>query len=142
MDILLCDDDPAVAYFMQTRLEIEGWRVQLTTNGEECLAVLESGERPDVLILDQEMPGLKGTEVASRVRDDGFTNPIVLCSAHLGRQVNRERKRLDLLPVSKIDMEAVVRLVSSADQDARLSRTGVTKATPPRPAQSLVEASA
>lgn len=132
MDILLCDDDLVVGSFMQTRLEIEGWRVRLTTNGEECLEVLESGDLPDVMILDQEMPGLKGTQVAARARKDGFANPIVLCSAYLSPQVNKARTRLDLLTISKIDMEAVVRLVGCADHDARLARRGVTKATPPR----------
>ena len=118
MRVLVCDDDPTVGTFLRIRFEVEGWDVQVTSSGQECLEALAAGDTPDVLILDQEMPGLRGTDVAAQLRDDGFSRPIVLCSAHLDGYALREQARLHLIPVNKIDIAALVRIVAVAAEEA------------------------
>ena len=114
MNVLVCDDDPEVGTFLRTNFELEGWTAELVTSGEDCLSVIDLDNPPDALVLDQVMPGLTGLETASRLRKDGFAPPIVLCSGHLGPELNQEIERLELLPINKLDMDAVVRVVRAA----------------------------
>jgi CheY-like chemotaxis protein len=114
MRVLVCDDDASLRLFLSATFEAEGWDVEAVESGEECLAALEAPRKPDVLVLDQVMPGLQGTQVADQLRRNGFTRPIVLCSANLAAARAKEIRRLDLLTVNKIDVRAVVRLARSA----------------------------
>ncbi|HWH27795.1 MAG TPA: response regulator, partial [Mycobacteriales bacterium] len=97
-----------------TVLEADGWEGSVVTTGEECLEELRTGPPPDVLVLDQVMPGLQGTEVAAKARQVGYDGPIVICSAYLGPAVVAELERLDLHSVSKIDLEALERICRGA----------------------------
>jgi CheY-like chemotaxis protein len=94
-------------------LSLEGWSVEVTTNGPDCLAAIEQ-RPPDIAVLDQRMPGLSGLEVAAKVRSSGFDRPILLFSAHLERDEWKRLDELGLLPVSKLDFEAVIRHVVTA----------------------------
>jgi CheY-like chemotaxis protein len=57
--ILLVDDDSQVAKYLTTVLEENGYSVTAATSGKEALASLREC-RPDLLILDLNMPGLDG----------------------------------------------------------------------------------
>ncbi len=67
--ILLAEDDPMLAQMMQRLLEKRGHTVVRVENGLEGLAVL-SGTRFDLALLDIQMPGLDGLELAERIRDE------------------------------------------------------------------------
>jgi DNA-binding NarL/FixJ family response regulator len=54
-------------------------------NGTEALHLVEASE-PDVLLLDMEMPGLKGAEVARRLQEKGSGVRILALSAYDDRQ--------------------------------------------------------
>ena len=118
MRVLVCDDDADVGVFLQTLFDMEGWTTELVKSGEECLAHFESAPAPDVLVLDQVMPGLTGIATADRLRDHGFTSPIILCSGHLGPELNDDVARLGLIPINKIDLQALVRVVQAAVHSA------------------------
>ena len=111
--VLVCDDNASVTHLLDMMLSLEGWSVQVTTTGRECLAAIPQSQ-PDVLVLDQRMPGLSGLEVATTARRDGFDRPILLFSAHLETDEWRQLGDLGLLPVSKLDFQAVVRHVTAA----------------------------
>ena len=100
MRVLLCDDDASIREFLGAMFEVEGWDVECVESGEQCLEALEAPQQPDVLVIDQSMPGLQGTQVADQLRDTGFRRPIVLCSGNLGSVRKAEIKRLDLLTVN------------------------------------------
>lgn len=118
MRVMVCDDDAGVGGFLTTMFMAEGWDSELVASGEECLAALGEGPAPDALVLDQVMPGLTGIETAERLRTDGFARPIILCSGYLGPDLNASIERLDLIPVSKMDLQALVRVVRAAVQAA------------------------
>jgi CheY-like chemotaxis protein len=128
MRVLVCDDDVDVGNFLNTLFGLEGWSSDLVTSGEACLAHLDAAEAPDVLVLDQVMPGMVGTAVADKLRSSGFEVPIILCSGHLGPELNAEIDRLGLIPVSKIDLAALVRIVQEAVRSAPKARTATKKA--------------
>jgi diguanylate cyclase (GGDEF)-like protein len=70
--VLVVDDDPDVARFVEVNLRSAGYEVALGGDGEE--AVRWAVElRPDLVLLDVMMPKLDGFEVAQRLRRDPRT---------------------------------------------------------------------
>jgi CheY-like chemotaxis protein len=119
MRVLICDDDPDVGGLLRATFQLENWTSWLVVSGEELLGAIDPDEPPDAVVLDQQMPGLTGLETAERLRDSGFTRPIILCSGHLGPELAQEIERLGLIPINKVDMEAVVRVVRAAIMENR-----------------------
>ena len=117
MRVLVCDDDATVREFLHAMFGVEGWDAEAVESGEQALEKLSNGPLPDVLVIDQVMPGLQGIEVADQLRAQGFDRPIILCSAFLGPKYQGDIKRLDLLPVNKIDVQAVIRFARAAVQE-------------------------
>jgi diguanylate cyclase (GGDEF)-like protein len=71
--ILVVDDDPDVARFVEVNLRSAGYDVNVASNGEEALErAVEL--RPDLVLLDVMMPKLDGFEVAQRLRRDPRTS--------------------------------------------------------------------
>ena len=121
MRVLVCDDDATLREFLGTLFEVEHWDVDTVSSGEECLDLVSSSKAPDVIVLDQVMDGLQGTQVAERLRADGYDRPIILCSAHLEPRHRKIAKRLDLVGVNKIDAQAVVRIAGEAVRERQLA---------------------
>jgi PAS domain S-box-containing protein len=67
--ILIVDDDPAVIDATRILLQIEGFDVQAATDGNEAVAQVESGLRPNVVVSDYRLPGMNGVEVIRRIRN-------------------------------------------------------------------------
>jgi diguanylate cyclase (GGDEF)-like protein len=71
--ILVVDDDPDVARFVEVNLRSAGYNVTVASNGEEAMErALEL--RPDLVLLDVMMPKMDGFEVAQRLRRDSRTS--------------------------------------------------------------------
>jgi len=70
LNLYLVDDDEDVRFLMTRMLGKAGvGRVTAFAGGEQVLASLRSGPPPDLVILDQNMPGLSGVEVLARIRE-------------------------------------------------------------------------
>ncbi|HYG60385.1 MAG TPA: response regulator [Symbiobacteriaceae bacterium] len=80
--LFLADDMPAVREVLRFGLANGMGHVVVgeAANGEDALAAIPA-LAPDVAILDVDMPGLNGVEVARRLRLQGDTTPIILCSS-------------------------------------------------------------
>src|SRR5919106_196301 len=79
--ILVVDDDQVIQQLLKVNLELEGYAVEVASDGEEAL-VLFDRFRPDLVLLDIMMPKLDGWEVARRLAGtSGGPVPIVLLSA-------------------------------------------------------------
>src|SRR5688500_16993236 len=78
--VLLVDDDRALLRLLNRLFEFEGYEVVLAANGEEAL---ESAARclPQLIVLDLNMPEMKGEEVHARLRDAGFRGTFLVVSA-------------------------------------------------------------
>lgn len=81
MDILVVDDERAVRESLRRALELEGYSVELASDGEEALQRLALQPTPDALVLDILMPGVDGLEVCRRLRQDGNEVPILMLTA-------------------------------------------------------------
>jgi diguanylate cyclase (GGDEF)-like protein len=65
--ILVVDDDPDIARFVEVNLRSAGYDVSVASDGEEALSRAAS-LRPDLVLLDVMMPRIDGFEVAQRLR--------------------------------------------------------------------------
>ncbi len=80
--ILVVDDDPDIARFIEINLGLEGFEVLVATDGEEALARIEQ-RIPDLVLLDVMMPRIDGVEVTRRLRASPSTVhlPVILLTA-------------------------------------------------------------
>ena len=81
--ILVVDDERAVRESLRRALELEGYEIELASDGQEALSRLqENGEgQPDAVILDLLMPGVDGLEVCRRLRRLGNRVPVLMLTA-------------------------------------------------------------
>lgn len=68
--VLVVDDDPAVRVLLRDLLEEAGYQVTEASNGRAALDRLAAATQPTVVLLDQSMPQLTGTEVAAAIAHD------------------------------------------------------------------------
>ena len=81
--ILLVDDDPELRYAASKMLTALGYAVQTATTGIEALAVFQRDPgRFDLIITDQTMPQMKGTELATQILKTWPGTPIIICSGY------------------------------------------------------------
>ncbi|MFE9248447.1 response regulator transcription factor [Streptomyces sp. NPDC007088] len=78
--ILVVDDDPAVREALRRSLAFEGYDAEVAVDGHEALAKAGS-YRPDLLVLDIQMPGMDGLTAARRLRAAGSTTPVLMLTA-------------------------------------------------------------
>lgn len=83
INILYAEDFTPVKLIVKETLELEGWRVADCDDGLTALRRLESGEQYDLLLLDDDLPGLSGVELAARARTlpHRSRTPIIMLSA-------------------------------------------------------------
>jgi two-component system alkaline phosphatase synthesis response regulator PhoP len=65
---------------LRDNLQFEGYEVLEAADGEEAVRLVNE-QRPDLMLLDIMMPKLDGLEVCKRVRQAGFTLPILMLTA-------------------------------------------------------------
>ncbi len=78
--VLLAEDDRSVRDSLTMALELEGYEVRATTNGEQALAAFDEFT-PAVVILDVMMPTVDGLTACRRLRARHVTTPILMLTA-------------------------------------------------------------
>lgn len=79
--ILIAEDEPNIASFAKMYLEAAGFRVDIAERGDDALDRIEA-QRPDLLLLDLNLPGVDGFEVTRRIRQgSASTMPILMLTA-------------------------------------------------------------
>jgi two-component system, OmpR family, response regulator len=80
MEILVVEDEPAVADFLARGLEAEGYTVLIAADGGEGER-LALGHGVDMVILDRMLPGRDGIEVLAAVRRAKPALPVIMLTA-------------------------------------------------------------
>lgn len=122
MNILLVDDEEDVRFLMKHMLVKAGaGRVDTVPGGEEALASLRSGAAPDLIILDQNMPGMDGIQTLERIRELHPDLPILVSSGQPGIQEWACFKRTKVGVISKpFDMDEIkAKLAQFTPEQAR-----------------------
>jgi DNA-binding NtrC family response regulator len=79
--IIVADDDPYIQEALQDRLETLGYRVSLAADGQQALEILEHKD-PQLILLDIEMPGMKGLDVLKEIRRRESDIPVIMITAY------------------------------------------------------------
>jgi CheY-like chemotaxis protein/HPt (histidine-containing phosphotransfer) domain-containing protein len=67
--VLIIDDDMVSREVMATVLTMTGYTIHTAPQGEEAIALLDGGScKPDVILMDAQMPGLKGPGLVKELR--------------------------------------------------------------------------
>jgi DNA-binding response OmpR family regulator len=78
--ILIAEDEPRIAAFIEKGLKANGFMVSIAVNAEEAIGLIQMNEF-DLLILDLGLPGRDGLEVVEDLRGQGYQLPIIILTA-------------------------------------------------------------
>jgi CheY-like chemotaxis protein len=86
--VLFVEDDPSVAQMYRLKLELDGYDVEVATDGEKALEIARSNA-PDIVFLDIRLPKLDGFGVLEALRKDPRTErlPVVILSNYSEKQL-------------------------------------------------------
>ncbi|HEX9234932.1 MAG TPA: response regulator [Actinomycetota bacterium] len=92
MRVLVVDDERDVRELIGRVLALAGMEVRMAADGLEALEALRTGELPDALVMDIQMPNLDGWATLEAIRGDPETRdvPVVLCTVK-GSRADVER---------------------------------------------------
>src|SRR5579862_123298 len=78
--ILIVEDDRAIAQGLRDNLEFEGHQVRVAADGESAMRAARE-RLPELIVLDIRLPGMSGYEVCQKLRASGCLTPILMLTA-------------------------------------------------------------
>jgi CheY-like chemotaxis protein len=114
--ILVVDDNPANLKLLSYVLVNQGYELRTAADADEALAVLQ-GFRPRLILLDLQLPGMDGWELARRLKADpaqrGALIVAVTASAMKGDEEKAIEAGCDGYVTKPIDTRTLPKLVAS-----------------------------
>jgi len=91
----MVEDHPDIADLYQLKLQLDGYRVAVASDGAAGLSLARS-LMPDLILLDMHVPHLDGLQLLAALREDAATDevPVVVCSEDDNPQLIKEAHRL------------------------------------------------
>jgi CheY-like chemotaxis protein/HPt (histidine-containing phosphotransfer) domain-containing protein len=133
--VLLVDDDAVSLELMALLLAHEGHQVVRANNAGTALELLsDQSARPDVLLVDLQMPGVSGGQLAEKVRAMGGPGPLLLAmsASEVQRQQLLAFDGFLLKPLAVDDLRrALTPEKRSRKPGVRVVHPGRTEARPP-----------
>ena len=112
-NILLVDDEPGMLRYIRTLLEVDEYKVETASSGEEAVERVQKGLQPDLVLLDVLMPGIDGLQTLEQLRQLQPSVKVVMLSC-----VNDTRKVVQAMrlgahdyltkPFQKAELDAVI----------------------------------
>ena len=80
--LLLVDDDPEILTLLQVKFKDQPFKIFTAIEGESAMNIVRT-EKPDLIVLDVNLPGLSGLEICRSLKADKNTQeiPIIILSA-------------------------------------------------------------
>ena len=120
--ILVVDDNTDAASLLAVLLELEGHEIQTAAYGGDALRRAELF-RPEVVLIDLEMPGIEGLEASRRIRARPWGKDVVIVAlTGWGQEMDRRRAQeagVDLHFVKPVDTTTLLAGVARALSDDR-----------------------
>lgn len=113
--ILVVDDNPSVRRYLRGLLEQhDGWRVcDEARNGREAVERFQQ-IRPDIVVLDFQMPEMNGLDAARIITQLSPETPILMVTLYLSKQLSDEARQAGIRGTcAKTDVSAVVDAVGA-----------------------------
>jgi DNA-binding NtrC family response regulator len=110
--VLIVDDELTLARNLAAYLERHGFEVRVAGSGEDGLQQAAT-YRPDIVLLDHNLPGISGLEVLQRLRAADAQAPVVMMTGYGGVELAVEAMKLgaaDYLtkPVSLAELKLLI----------------------------------
>ncbi len=118
MPTLLIADDSMFQRFMHAKTaKEEGYEVLEAKDGKECLESALN-DKPDVILLDLNMPAMNGMEVLQRLADQGNKSHVLVITADIQDTTKRRCKELGVKgflnkPVDEEELKRLLRAMKS-----------------------------
>jgi CheY-like chemotaxis protein len=135
--LLVVDDNSTNRQIVQYQLQT--WRMTASATGDpaEAVAWIRDGQRFDAAILDMQMPGMDGIELAQALRRAGADGlPLILLGSWGGRDRHPGMSEFSAVLSKPIKPSALYDALASGMADARRRRGG-GPAVPEEPAASV-----
>lgn len=112
--VLLADDEPALREVIQEMLAIDGHKVLAVSNGAEALELF-TRDSFDLVITDFEMPVMKGSELAVRIKRTSPKTPVLMITSY-DRSMSSAENPVDAIldkPFTLDDLRAAILRLAS-----------------------------
>ena len=115
VNILLVDDEKEFTATLAERMGLRGLRVRCAYSGEEALKEI-AAEKPDVVVMDVMMPGLKGLDILRHLK---ATNPeiqVILLTGQAGTRDGMEGMKLGAFDylLKPLELDALLAKIAEA----------------------------
>ncbi len=102
--ILLVDDEAEILEILNNFLRAEGFEIVQAHDGKEGLDVFKKGHRPDMVILDEKMPRMSGSEFLRKLKELKLDVPVIALTGsinleHLNPTLKEECEHILIKPV-------------------------------------------
>jgi serine phosphatase RsbU (regulator of sigma subunit) len=113
--VLVADDSALIRAWAGRLLAEAGHRVVLARDGAEALEMARHYD-PDVLLIDEVMPGIQGRELVGRLRDGGSVSGIVMLTGSAAQRMEADALRMgvDDFLLKPCDEAALSRAIDAA----------------------------
>jgi len=114
---LIIEDEPDLIHIFARALELSGYQINTTSDGNEALAIL--GQMvPDIVVLDLHLPGVSGREILQTMRkDERLDNTRIILATADYRAADELRDDADLVLLKPISFKQL------RDLSARLNKS-------------------
>jgi two-component system, LuxR family, response regulator FixJ len=92
--VAIVDDDPGVLDSLKFLLEVSGYAVAVYPTATEFLE--DDHARPSCIILDHQMPGMSGLQLAAKLHAEGSNLSILLITGMPSPEIAAEAQRLGI----------------------------------------------
>lgn len=94
--VLIVDDEEDMRALVRATIEIANQGLSIAGEADDSETAMSAWreERPEVVVMDQRMPGVTGLETAKRILEERPEQAIVLFSSYLDPDVRAEAARL------------------------------------------------
>ena len=80
--VLVVDDEQGLTDLLRLELDVEGYDVDVASDGASGLIRSRTEPSPDMIILDWNLPDFSGIDICQRMRSGGVTTPILMLTGH------------------------------------------------------------
>ncbi|WP_156502209.1 response regulator, partial [Oleiphilus sp. HI0067] len=89
---LIVDDSKVARFALRKLLEKLNLEVSMAGSGEEAIEIVEGGSVPDVIFMDQLMPGMNGVDAAKQIRamSNASHVPVIMCTSKKSDEFSEE----------------------------------------------------
>lgn len=120
--ILVVDDERKIRLILTRILSDEGYSVRTAENGEEAIMAVDDFD-PDLILMDQNMPGIDGIATMTRIKEKDPDRTIIIITAYasIPLAVEAVKKGAYDYLVKPFDNEALLIVIRRALERTRLA---------------------